>query len=257
MDVLSLFDLSGQTAVVTGGGQGIGREFSIALAEAGADVVVVQRKIEVAEEAAEDIRTLGREAIALKVDVTREDDVKNMVKTTIDKFGKIDILVNNAGVGGGDGGPAEEMSVEEWNRVVGINLSGVFICSHCVGPEMIKRKKGSVINVSSISGFAANHPQKQSHYNAAKGGVNTLTKCLAYEWAEYHIRVNAIAPGFVDTPMTKGASDENHKIWADLAVQKRIAGPEEFKGIVVFLASEAASYVTGHILVADGGYLIW
>jgi NAD(P)-dependent dehydrogenase (short-subunit alcohol dehydrogenase family) len=255
MGVFSLFELEGETAIVTGGGQGLGREISIAFAEAGADVVVLQRNLDVAEKTAREIRETGKEAIALKVDVSNEGDVEQMVKTVMDKFGKIDILVNNAGVAGWVA--AEEMSLEEWNRVIGINLTGVFLGCRHVGKEMIKQKKGSIINISSISGFIANHPQKQCHYNSAKGGVNTLTKCLAYEWAEHNIRVNAIAPGFIGTPMLKAAGEEMLKTWASLNVQKRIGDPAELKGAALFLASKAGSYLTGQVLVADGGYMIW
>lgn len=255
MDALSMFRLEGQTAIVTGGGQGLGREVAFGLAEAGADVVVLQRRLEIAEKTAEDIKNMGRQSLALKVDVSNPSDVEGMVKTVKDKFGRIDILVNNAGVAGWY--RAEEMTFEEWNRVIGINLTGVFLNCKYVAREMIKQKKGSIINISSISGFVANHPQEQSHYNASKGGVNTLTKCLAYEWAKHNIRVNAIAPGFIGTPMLKEAGEEYLNTWSSLNVQKRIADPVELKGIAVFLASEAASYITGHILVADGGYIIW
>ena len=255
MDVLSKFRLCGKTAIVTGGGQGLGRELAMGLAEAGADVVVAQRRVEVAEETVEEIRKLGRESIALKVDVTNPADVEEMVRMVKDKFGKIDILVNNAGVSGWI--PVEEISLEEWNRVISTNLTGVFLNCKYVGKEMITQKKGTVINISSISGFIANHPQEQSHYNASKGGVNTFTKCLAYEWAKYNIRVNAIAPGFIDTPMLQTAGEKMLNAWAALNVQKRIGDPAEIKGVVVFLASEAASYITGHVLIADGGYVIW
>lgn len=255
MDVLSTFSLKGETAIVTGGGQGLGRELALALAEAGADVVVLQRHLEIAEKTAEDIRDLGRKSLALKVDVSNPSDVEGMVKIIKEKFGKIDILVNNAGVSGWV--RAEEMSPEEWNRVIGINLTGVFLCCRFAGGEMIRQKKGSIINIFSISGFIANHPQEQCHYNAAKGGVNTLTKCLAYEWAKHNIRVNAIAPGFVATPMLQEAGEDYLNQWASLNVQKRIGAPAELKGAAVFLASQAASYITGHILIADGGYLIW
>lgn len=255
MDVFSLFQLTGDTAIVTGGGQGLGREFALGLAEAGADVVVLQRHLKAAQKTAEDIRGLGRKAMALEVDVSNPENVQEMVETVKNEFGKIDILINNAGVAGWV--RAEEMTFEEWNRVVNINLGGVFLTCQAVGREMIQQEKGSIINISSISGFVANHPQEQSHYNAAKGGVNTLTKCLAYEWAKHHIRVNAIAPGFVATPMLKEAGEDYLTQWASLNVQKRIADPVELKGAAVFLASQAASYITGHILVADGGYLIW
>lgn len=255
MDALSMFSLQGETALVTGGGQGIGREMAMGLAEAGADVVVVQRHLEVAEKTAKDIEKMGRRSLALQADVSDPRDVERMVSSTLDRFGKLDIMVNNAGVAGWVA--AEDMTIEEWNRVVNINLNGVFLCCQEAGKAMIKQKKGCIINTSSISGFIANHPQRQCHYNAAKGGVNTLTKCLAYEWAEHNIRVNAIAPGFVATPMVLAAEEKVIDEWRQLNVQKRMAEPSEFKGIVVFLASQAASYITGHILVADGGYTIW
>jgi NAD(P)-dependent dehydrogenase (short-subunit alcohol dehydrogenase family) len=255
MNVLSAFKLDGKTAIVTGGGQGLGRELALGLAEAGSDVVVVQRRIDLAEETAQDIQKLGKKSLALKVDVSQPENVEGMVKQTLDKFGKIDILVNNAGVSGWI--PAEDLTLEEWNRVLTTNLTGIFLNCKYVGQQMIKQKSGNIINISSISAFIANHPQEQSHYNASKGGVNTFTKCLAYEWAKHNIRVNAIAPGFVGTPMLKEAGEEMLNIWATLNVQKRIGDPAELKGVVVFLASDAASYITGHILVADGGYLIW
>ncbi len=255
MNSLAMFSLQGETALVTGGGQGIGREMALGLAEAGADVVVVQRHLDVAEKTAEDIRKLGRRSLALQADVSDAHDVEKMVDATLDKFGKLDIMVNNAGVAGWVA--AEDMTPEEWNRVVNINLDGVFFCCHHGGKVMIRQKKGCIINISSISGFISNHPQKQCHYNAAKGGVNTLTKCLAYEWAEHNIRVNAIAPGFVATPMVLAAEEKVIDEWRQLNVQKRMADPSEFKGVVVFLASKAASYITGHVLIADGGYTIW
>ncbi|MCK4795287.1 MAG: glucose 1-dehydrogenase [Desulfobacteraceae bacterium] len=255
MSVLSVFKLDGKTAIVTGGGQGLGRELALGLAEAGADVVVVQRRIDLAEKTAQDIQDLGRKSLALKVDVSQPEDVEGMVEQTLNKFGKIDILVNNAGVSGWI--PAEDLTLDEWNRVLSTNLTGIFLNCKYVGRQMIKQKSGNIVNISSISGFIANHPQEQSHYNASKGGVNTYTKCLAYEWAKHNIRVNAIAPGFVGTPMLKEAGEEMLNAWAALNVQKRIGDPIEIKGVVVFLASDAASYITGHILVADGGYLIW
>ncbi len=255
MNVLSMFELEGEKAIVTGGGQGMGREMALGLAEAGADVAVVQRRVEVAEKTAEDIRKLGRKSIAMKVDVSKSEDVENMVRVVEDEFGKIDILVNSAGVAGWVA--AEEMSLEEWNRVIGINLTGVFLCCKLVGKEMIKRKKGSIINISSISGFIVNYPQKQCHYNSAKAGVNLLTKCLAVEWAPHNIRVNAIAPGWVATPLLKGADEEMLKTWASQSPMRRMAQPSEIKGTCLFLASGASSYVTGSVIVVDGGYTAW
>lgn len=255
MGILSIFELEGEKAIVTGGGQGLGREMALALAEAGADVAVVQRHIEVAEKTARDIRKLGRESITIRVDVSKPEDVENMVRMVKNKFGKIDILVNNAGVVSWV--PAEKMSLEEWNKVIDINLTGVFLCCKMVGQEMIKQRKGSIINISSISSFIANRPQKQCHYNSSKAGVNLLTKCLAVEWAPYNIRVNAIAPGYMATPLLKKADDKLLEGWASRSPMKRIAEPYEFKGLCVFLASRASSYLTGSIIVADGGYTIW
>ena len=255
MNVLSMFELEGEKAIVTGGGQGMGREMALGLAEAGADVAVVQRRVEVAEKTAEDIRKLGRKSIAMKVDVSKSEDVENMVRVVKSEFGKIDILVSNAGVAGWVA--AEEMSLEEWNRVIGINLTGVFLCCKLVGQEMIKRKKGSIINISSVSGFIVNYPQKQCHYNSAKAGVNLLTKCLAVEWAPHNIRVNAIAPGWVATPLLEGADEETLKTWTSQPPMRRMAKPSEIKGACLFLASRASSYVTGSVMLVDGGYTAW
>jgi NAD(P)-dependent dehydrogenase (short-subunit alcohol dehydrogenase family) len=254
MHVLRMFDLKGKAAIVTGGGQGIGRELALGLAEAGANVVVVQRRLEIAEETAQEIEKLGVKGIALKVDVSVEEDVEKMVKTTVNTFGRLDIMVNNAGIA--QWVAAEDMSLEDWNKMISINLTGVFLgCKHA-GRVMISRKEGSIINLTSMSGQIVNSPQKQSHYNSAKGGANLLTKCLAFEWAEHNVRVNAIAPGYVATPLLKLADPGIYAQWTEKTAQKRIPEPSELKGIVVFLASEASSYVTGHILVADGGYTL-
>ncbi|GAI87674.1 unnamed protein product, partial [marine sediment metagenome] len=199
MNVLSMFDLTGEKAIVTGGGQGLGREMALALAEAGADVAVVQRRVEVSEQTAEEIRKLGRDSFAMKVDVSKAEDVKNMVAAAKDRFGKIDILINNAGIA--QHVPAEDITEEDWDTMIDIDLKGVFLGSQIVGREMIKQRKGSIINIASMSGFIVNHPQQQVHYNTAKAGIVMLTKGLAVEWAKYNIRVNAIAPGYIKTPL--------------------------------------------------------
>ncbi len=199
MNVLSMFDLKGEKAIVTGGGQGLGKEMALALAEAGADVAVVQRRVEVAEQTAEEIIKSGRDSFAMKVDVRKAEDIRNMVAAAKDRFGKIDILINNAGIG--QGVPALDMTEEDWDSMIDIHLKGTFLCSQMVGREMVKQKKGSIINIASMSGFIVNRPQPQAHYNAAKAGVVMLTKNLAMEWAKYNIRVNAIAPGYIKTPL--------------------------------------------------------
>lgn len=256
MGVLSLFELKDEVAIVTGAAGGLGREIAIGMAEAGANVVIFDLLGEKArKDTAVEVEKLGRKAVVVEGDVTDENDVKRLVKTTMEQFGKIDILVNNAGVVSWV--PAEEMEYKEWLRVINTNLNGVFICCKYVGREMIKRRKGSIINVSSISSFVVNNPQKQCHYNASKSGVDQLTKCLAFEWAPYNVRVNAVLPGYMSTPLLKEADDKYLNFWKSIPAQKRIADPAELKGIFVFLASKAASYFCGSLIVADGGYTLW
>lgn len=257
MNVLSMFDLTGEKAIVTGGGQGLGREMALALAEAGADVAVVQRRVEVSEQTAEEIRKLGRDSFAMKVDVSKAEDVKNMVAAAKDRFGKIDILINNAGIA--QHVPAEDITEEDWDTMIDIDLKGVFLGSQIVGREMIKQRKGSIINIASMSGFIVNHPQQQVHYNTAKAGIVMLTKGLAVEWAKYNIRVNAIAPGYIKTPLLAqdlgpGKIGEE---WVKLTPMGRLGEPFELKGLALFLASKASSFMTGSTIVIDGGYTCW
>ena len=255
MNVLSMFDLKGEKAIVTGGGQGLGREMALALAEAGADVAVVQRRVEVAEQTAEEIRKLGRDSLAMKVDVSKAEDVKNMVAVAKDRFGEIDILINNAGIG--QGIPALDMTEEDWDSMIDIHLKGTFLCSQMVGREMVKQKKGSIINIASMSGFIINRPQPQAHYNTAKAGIAHLTKSLAMEWAKFNIRVNAIAPGYMKTPMLKRVSDKIAEEWLSLSPMGRFGEPYEIKGLALFLASKASTFMTGTTIVIDGGYTCW
>jgi len=242
MGILSLFKLDGEKAIVTGAGRGLGREIAIGLAEAGADVAIVDKLAKEGEETAEEIKRLGRKAIAIVGDVTKEEDVKKAIQTVMAKFDKIDILVCNAGIVSWI--PAEEMEFEKWKEVMDVNLNGVFLYNKLVGREMIKKKKGSIINVSSISAFLANYPQKQCHYNTSKAGVVQLTKCLAFEWAPYNVRVNTVCPGYMNTPLLKLADKKYLDQWASVAAH-------------VFLASQASSYFTGSAIVADGGYSLW
>lgn len=255
MNILSMFNLKGEKAIVTGGGQGLGREMALALAEAGADVAVVQRRVEVAEQTAEEIRKLGRDSLAMKVDVSKAEDVKNMVAVVKDRFGEIDILINNAGIG--QGIPALDMTEEDWDTMIDIHLKGTFLCSQMVGREMVKQKKGSIINISSASGLTVPRPQTTAHYNTAKAGIAHLTKSLAMEWAKFNIRVNAIAPGYMKTQMTKRASDEKIEEWLSLTPMGRFGEPYEIKGLALFLASKASTFMTGTIIAIDGGSTCW
>jgi len=256
MGILSLFELKGETAIVTGAARGLGREVAIGLAEAGADIVIFDLLGEKAKnDTAIEIEKLGRKVLVVEGDVTKEDDVKRLVQTVMHDFGKIDILVNNAGVCSWI--PAEDMEFKEWQRILDVNLNGVFNCCKYIGREMIKKRKGSIINVSSISSFVVNYPQKQCHYNSSKAGVDQLTKCLAFEWAPYNVRVNAVLPGYMSTPLLKEADEKYLNKWISIAAQKRISDPSEFKGIFVFLASKASSYFCGSLIVCDGGYTLW
>ena len=261
MNVLSMFDLKGEKAIVTGGGQGLGREMAFALAEAGADVALAQRHVEVAEKAAEEIRKLGRDSFAIKADVSKADDVKNMVAAVKDRFEKIDILINNAGIA--QHGATEDLAEADWDKMLDIDLKSVFLCSQLVGREMIKQKKGSIINTASMSGIIVNRPQPQSAYNTAKAGVIMLTKSLAMEWAKYNIRVNAICPGYIRTAMLDAVLSKHSRLssigeeWLALTPIGRFGEPSELKGLALFLASKASSYITGSAIVIDKSYTCW
>ncbi|MHB1347612.1 MAG: glucose 1-dehydrogenase [Candidatus Humimicrobiaceae bacterium] len=255
MGVLSLFKLDGKKAIVTGAGRGLGKEIALGLAEAGADVAVIDMLLKEADQTASAIKKLGRDSIAIEGDVTREDSVISSVQKAIQKFGAIDILVNNAGICSWSA--AEDMGFDEWKKVLDVNLNGVFLYCKWVGKEMIKQKSGSIINVSSMSAYIVNVPQEQCHYNASKAGVVHLTKSLAVEWAPFNIRVNAVCPGYVMTPLLKLADKKDLDEWIAISPQKRIPDPSELKGIFVFLASDASSYFTGSSIIADGGYSLW
>jgi len=255
MNIKEIFDLKGEKAIVTGAAQGMGEQIAIALAEAGASVAVVDVNVDGIRRVSENLQGLGVDAIFIKTDVTKASDIENMVKIVKDRFGKIDILVNNAGITSNF--PAEEIKKEEWDKIMAVNLNGVFLCAQAVGKEMIKKRKGNIINISSMSGLIVNRPQPQIHYNTSKAGVIMITKSLASEWAKYNIRVNAIAPGYVRTPLVDKVFPEYGKEWCSLIPMGRIADPSEIKGPILFLASKASSYVTGSILVVDGGYTLW
>ncbi|MDI6807190.1 MAG: glucose 1-dehydrogenase [Candidatus Aenigmarchaeota archaeon] len=245
-----LFDLTDKVAIVTGASRGLGKSMAIGLAQAGANIVVTD--VLDVNDTVKEIEKLGRECIGIKVDVTQKKDVDAMVQQTVDKFGKIDILVNNAGILRMS--PAEEMKEEDWDKVIAVNLKGEFLCAQAVGKQMIKQKSGRIINIASVAGQFG-FPQAAA-YDCSKGGVILLTKALAAEWAKYNIRVNAIAPGVFATAMTEDMlkSKEFMEMVKKNVPMGRVGQPEELVGVVVFLASEASSYVTGHVLVVDGGW---
>jgi NAD(P)-dependent dehydrogenase (short-subunit alcohol dehydrogenase family) len=248
----NLFDLSGKVAIVTGAARGIGQGIAVELARHGASVVVVSDIIS-GENTVKQIHALKKKAVYIKADVSNENDVKNLINETMKKFSKIDILVNNAGIY--KSAPTISVSEEDWERTIHIDLKGVFLCSR----EALKHMKrgASIINISSIagiSGFA-----ESAAYCAAKGGVRTLTKSLAVEFGKKGIRVNSVHPGIIETPMTQPFLKDKKEVAAQLARVPlgRIGKPVDIAGPVVFLASDAASYVTGEELVADGGWIVW
>ena len=248
-----LFSIEGQIAFVTGGGRGIGKVFCKTLAEAGADVIVVDIDPDTASQTAGEIEEMGRTALAIKADVTKSDDVDRAVRMSLDRFGKIDILVNNAGICIHEN--AEDMTDEQWDVVMDVNLKGVFYCCRAVGKVMIKQGGGKIVNVASMSALIVNRPQNQVSYNASKAGVVMLTRSLAVEWAQYGIRVNAISPGYMLTEMTRKVS-HMFPLWEPMVPMKRLGEPEELRGALLFLVSDASSYVTGHNLIVDGGYTL-
>jgi len=255
--LLDKFSLKDQVGIVTGGGQGLGRIFCQAFAEAGADIVVAELNSETGREVADEIVTLGRKSLFVETDVTQRDSVQRMVDSTLNRFGKIDFLMNNAGIV--KWGPAEDVSEADWRSVVDVNLNGLFFCCQAAGKEMIRKRKGVIINIASMSGQIVNKPQPQASYNASKAAVIHLTKSLAAEWAPYGIRVNAIAPGYMDTAMThKSFEDPAYgSIWLNGIPLRRPGNPDELAPLAVFLASDASSYMTGSTVIIDGGYTAW
>lgn len=257
MSVLDDFCLDDKVAIVTGAARGLGKAMAEGLAQAGADIVIPDVQEELAEKTASEIEEIGVKTLPLHTDVTKPKSVESMVDQVLEKWDKVDILINNAGVCRNV--PAEEMDEEKWDEVIDVNLKGVFLCSREVGNHMIERDDGgSIINVSSMSGFIANFPQPQVAYNASKAGVRMITKSLASEWAEYDIMVNGIAPGYMATEMTEkfvsANPEETERHWIEPTPMKRLGEPEELAGAAVFLSSEASSFMTGSTVIIDGGF---
>ncbi|MBN2187050.1 MAG: glucose 1-dehydrogenase [Dehalococcoidia bacterium] len=257
MHVAKLFDLTGKVAIVTGGSRGLGKEMSIGLGEAGAKVAITARREQWLMPACEEMESLNIDCLALKGDVTRQADVKQFVSETVAKWGRVDILINNAGISWG--APAEEMPLDKWDAVVATNLTGLFMCCQEVGKQMIGQGGGIIINTSSIAGLFGIDPQVMQAvgYHASKGGVISMTKQLAVEWARHNIRVNAIAPFFFRTRMATGVIEQAGEGLLRQIPMGRIGKEGEVKGVVVFLASDASSYITGQVICVDGGAAAW
>jgi NAD(P)-dependent dehydrogenase (short-subunit alcohol dehydrogenase family) len=251
-----LFDLTGKVGIVTGGSGGIGRVLAIGLAKHGADVVVTSRTLAKLEPVAAEIQALGRKAKATPCDVTSDRSVKDMVDRVVKEFSRIDILVNAAGINIRNS--AEDIPVEDWQKVMDFNARGTFICCQAVGRVMIKQKSGKIVNLSSVRGrYGA--PSGAIAYSPSKGAVDTLTRTLACEWAKYNILVNAVAPTLIETDLTRQAlaNPEFAKTMKARIPLGRWGFPEDVIGPTVFLASKASDFVTGQIIYVDGGTTTW
>ena len=246
------FDLSGKVAIVTGAGRGMGRYMALDLARYGADLVLCSRTLSELEQVGGEVEALGRKALVAPTDVGQIAEIERMTEMAVERFGRIDILVNNAGMNVPEW--AEEVTEEAWDRIMNVNVKGVFFCAQTVGKVMIHQQKGKIINISSQSGSVG--LIKRSAYGASKGAINQLTRVLALEWGKHHICVNALAPTFVETPMTRPMLEEKsfrEYVMGNILLD-RLCKPEDLTGGLIFLASDASDMVTGHILHIDGGW---
>jgi NAD(P)-dependent dehydrogenase (short-subunit alcohol dehydrogenase family) len=251
-EIKRLFDLTGKVAIITGGSGGFGRAVSIGLAAHGADVVVTSRTLSSLEEVAHEIRKLGKKALPISCDVTDPKSVDSVVHQTVEEFGRVNILITGAGIAMRS--PAEEMSIEDWQKVMEVNVKGTFLCCQAVGRVMIKQGGGKIITVSSVRGLLG-HPGGYSAYGTSKGAIHLLTRQLACEWAKYRINVNSIAPNIFRTALTEPIlkDEKMYNLFLSRIPWGRFAEPEDLIGASVFLASGASEFVTGQILYVDGG----
>ena len=254
--ILDKFSLEGQIGIVTGGGQGLGKAFCLAFAEAGADVVIAEFNTETGPQTAKEVEALGRRSLFIETDVTNKASVEAMVAKTVEEFGRIDFIMNNAGIVVWK--EAEDVPEDDWLSVINVNLNGVFYCCQAAAKQMIKQGGGRIINIGSMSGLIVNQPQNQASYNTSKAAVIHLTKSLATEWAKYNIRVNSISPGYMEGPLAAPLmKDPNYgPKWMDNTPMRRPGKPEELCGVAVLLASEASTFMTGSNVVIDGGYTV-
>lgn len=251
--MMEIFSLKGKKAFVSGASRGLGREMALTLAEAGADVALASRNIEGLNETATLIKGLGREALVCPMDISKLDDIERAVKDAVKAFGRIDILINNSGIAGDT--PVAEMTPEKWDRVMDVNLKGHVFCTKAVGRHMIENRYGKIINIASIVGIIA--VIYNSPYAVAKAGLILFTKTLALEWARYNIQVNALCPGYFLTDLNRNffQTPAGQKVISKIPIC-RLADVKEIRGAMLLLASDASSFMTGSVLVVDGGHSI-
>ncbi|KMY48634.1 SDR family oxidoreductase [Peribacillus loiseleuriae] len=255
MGIIEKMRLDGKKIFVTGGARGIGKSVATAFAEAGADIAIVDLDIEEATKTAQELeKNNGIKSIAIKTDVTNPADVDAMIETILKAFGRLDVAFCNAGICMNV--PAEEMTYEQWKKVIDINLTGVFLTAQAAGKVMLKQGGGSIINTASMSGHIVNVPQPQCSYNASKAGVIQLTKSLAVEWATRNVRVNCISPGYIGTELTLNSPNLQPLIeqWNEMAPLHRMGRPEELQSICVYLAGDTSSFTTGSDFIIDGAF---
>lgn len=255
MGILEKMRLDGKAAFVTGGARGIGKSIAVALAEAGADVAIVDMDLPESQKTAEELKALGGKVIALSCDVTNPAQVQDMVDEVVRTFGKLDVAFCNAGICLNI--PASEMTYDQWKKVIDVNLNGVFLTAQAAGKQMLKQGYGgSIVNTASMSAHIVNVPQPQCAYNASKAGVIQLTKSFAIEWAKEGVRVNSISPGYIGTELTLNSPSLQPLIaeWNKLAPLGRMGKPEELQAIAVYLAGDASPFTTGSDFVVDGAF---
>ena len=255
---LNKFKLNNRVALVTGGGRAIGLACVEALAEAGAKVIIADHDAKVAADGQAEMKAKGYAVEVVSLDVTDTAQVNKVADDVVARHGKIDILVNNAGIARSET-PAETVADEHWLNVIDVNLNGTFWCCRAFGNHMLKAKSGAIVNIGSMSGFIVNKPQEQSYYNASKAAVHHLTKSLAAEWGARGVRVNAVAPTYINTPLNAfvKSNPAMYDAWIGGTPMARLGEVEEIASVVLFLASDAASLMTGSIVLADGGYTCW
>ena len=252
MSAIDRFDLTGRVAVVTGGTRGLGEGFATALTDAGATVMLVGRDGDRGQIVSQALTERGATVAFTAADVTVPQDVKRMLDATLEQFGRVDILVNNAGAC--VHAPALEVTDEDWRHVMDVNLDAVWHCARVFGRHFVDQRSGVIVNIGSMSGLIVNRPQWQPAYNASKAAVHHLTRSLAAEWGPYGVRVNALAPGYIKTDMSPVDEPRYRRHWIEDAPLQRYGTVEELAPAILFLASDASSFVTGSVLVADGGY---